>query len=115
MTEPKGTGAPCGAKKTNGSGLCGHAAGWGTDHPGFGRCKLHGGSVPNGIKAASEAEGRYLLGQLIPDREPVDDPTAELRRVGAIVLTWMEACQETIEHLKDFRYQDDKGGEQLRS
>lgn len=115
MTEPRGTGEPCGAKRAEGSGLCAHAAGWGTDHPGFGRCKLHGGNSPSGNKAAAAAEGRYLLGVLVSDREPVTDPTAELRRVGAIALTWMEACRETIEHLKDFRYQDDKGGEQLRS
>lgn len=115
MTEPKGTGIPCGGKKRNGSGLCTQAAGWGTDHPGFGKCKLHGGSVPNGVKAAANEEGRYLLGVLVPSREPVDDPTAELRRVGAIVLSWLEACQDTIEHLKAFRYEGATGVEQLRS
>jgi hypothetical protein len=34
--------ANCGAKKKRG-GLCGRPAGWGTDHPGTGKCKLHGG------------------------------------------------------------------------
>jgi hypothetical protein len=33
----------CGAKKKSG-GTCGRPAGWGTDHPGTGRCKLHGGA-----------------------------------------------------------------------
>lgn len=32
----------CGAKTRSGS-PCGRPAGWGTDHPGSGRCKLHGG------------------------------------------------------------------------
>jgi|GEM_PF-3592948 len=35
--------AICGAKKKQGEGVCQQPAGWGTDHPGEGRCKLHGG------------------------------------------------------------------------
>jgi hypothetical protein len=34
----------CGAKTRDGT-PCAHPAGWGTDHPGVGRCKLHGGST----------------------------------------------------------------------
>lgn len=41
----------CGAKTR--SGTCGHEAGWGTDHPGTGQCKKHGGSTPNGVKSAA--------------------------------------------------------------
>lgn len=115
MTKVIADGSPCGAAKRQGAGTCARPAGWGTDHPGFGRCKLHGGTTPSGVKAAAAAEGRYLLGVLVPNREPVDDPTAELRRVGAIVLTWMEACQDTIEHLKNFRYKGSTGVEQLRA
>lgn len=33
----------CGAEKRQGSGTCTQLAGWGTDHVGSGRCKLHGG------------------------------------------------------------------------
>lgn len=36
----------CGAKKRQGDGACQRPAGWGTDHVGDGRCKLHGGSTP---------------------------------------------------------------------
>jgi hypothetical protein len=36
----------CNARKTDGSGYCAHAAGWGTDHD-MGRCKFHGGSTPS--------------------------------------------------------------------
>jgi hypothetical protein len=39
----KGKGKKCGAKNRSG-GKCGKPAGWGTDHPGSGRCKLHGGA-----------------------------------------------------------------------
>lgn len=42
----------CGATKRDGSGdKCSLPAGWGTNHTGTGRCKLHGGATPldNGI------------------------------------------------------------------
>lgn len=55
------TGATCGAKK-RGGGLCNLASGWGTNHPGIGKCKMHGGSVPNHVKAAAKEEYRTLLG-----------------------------------------------------
>lgn len=31
---------------------CQRPAGWGTDHPGYGKCKHHGGATPSGRKAA---------------------------------------------------------------
>lgn len=37
---------PCGGLKRDGSGnTCTRPAGWGTDHPGVGKCKLHGGAA----------------------------------------------------------------------
>ena len=41
----------CNARKTDGDGYCKHEAGWGTDHPGEGRCKFHGGSTPHQEKS----------------------------------------------------------------
>jgi hypothetical protein len=52
----------CGAKKKVG-GHCGMAAGWGTNHPGIGPCKYHGGSMPQHVKAAAKTELRRLLGE----------------------------------------------------
>jgi hypothetical protein len=37
--------AICGAKKRQTEGVCRRPAGWGTDHPGVGLCKLHGGNT----------------------------------------------------------------------
>jgi hypothetical protein len=105
----------CGAAKRQGTGRCTRPAGWGTQHPGFGTCKFHGGCTPSSSKAAAEQETRYLLGQLVPDREPVEDPAAELRRIASLALTWMEACGSAIADLKNFRFLDAKGAEQLRS
>lgn len=75
---PRGTrgqalkaGARCGAKKKGSKAKCGLAAGWGTPHPGIGKCKLHGGSVPNHVKAAAKEEYRRLLGTPI-EINPLD-------------------------------------------
>ena len=43
----------CGAKRRDGETDCRRPAGWGTNHPGWGRCKLHGGAtVSHGESAA---------------------------------------------------------------
>lgn len=55
MTTPH-PGPKCGAKKRQGEGFCGLAAGWGTDHVGEGKCKLHGGSMGNHRKKAAKAK-----------------------------------------------------------
>jgi len=51
----------CGAKK-KGGGLCTLGAGWGTDHFGTGKCKLHGGATPAHIRSAVKDEYRKLFG-----------------------------------------------------
>ena len=67
MTTPaalKGDDRYCGAKKRQGEGNCTRPAGWGTDHAGVGRCKLHGGSTPaqriNAEKVLAEREVQRL-------------------------------------------------------
>lgn len=42
----------CGAEKSKG-GICELAAGYGTDHPGQGRCKHHGGLAPSHTNAVA--------------------------------------------------------------
>lgn len=48
----------CGAKKRKG-GICTRPAGWGTEHPGEGRCKLHSGSSPRGANSPHFKTGLY--------------------------------------------------------
>lgn len=115
MTKAIADGAKCGGKLRQGGGTCTQPAGWGTDHAGFGKCKLHGGRSPSGEAAAAKAEGRWLLGQLVPDRGPVTDPLAELRQLGGLVMQWMKACEGALETLSTYRYESIGGGEQLRS
>lgn len=45
----------CGATK-RGGGPCTRPAGWGTPHPGIGRCKLHGGSTETHVVAAKREQ-----------------------------------------------------------
>jgi hypothetical protein len=49
---PRHDGPRCGARKKQGEGTCTQTAGWGTDHPGVGACKLHGGKTPSHKVAA---------------------------------------------------------------
>lgn len=48
----------CGGKLLKREGTCTRPAGWGTPHPGTGRCKLHGGSSPSHIASAVVARIR---------------------------------------------------------
>lgn len=57
----------CGAKTRSG-GKCKKQKGWGTDHLGNGRCKLHGGSTANGEKSAAK-EAATIMGEML-DVEP---------------------------------------------
>lgn len=53
----------CGAKKKNGT-TCRAFAGQGTDHPGTGRCKFHGGSTRNHKTAAITTEAKRRMVKL---------------------------------------------------
>lgn len=50
----------CGAKKKNGE-ECRAFAGQGTDHPGIGRCKYHGGSTPSHQNNAAKQEAERQM------------------------------------------------------
>jgi len=103
----------CGARKKQGEGTCQQTAGWGTDHPGFGRCKLHGGCTPDHRNAATEERARRELARL--NLPPVEDPLTELARIAAEVVAWKDAIGGKVNELTSLRYEADQGGEQLRS
>jgi hypothetical protein len=71
----------CGAQKKQGEGKCQRPAGWGTDHVGFGTCKLHGGRMRNHQVAAARAEVRAEAASQAVNGIPVDPATALLRCV----------------------------------
>lgn len=69
--------ATCGAK-TRAGGACQRPSGWGTDHAGYGRCKLHGGSTVNGRKQGQ----RLRLSAVQP--EPIGGFDAIERSLGIL-------------------------------
>lgn len=82
----------CGAEKKNGK-PCGMDAGWGTDHPGVGACKLHGGSTPNAILNAAKQQA-IVMG-LAVDVEPHEALLQCIRITAGEVMY----CQQMIAEL----------------
>lgn len=82
----------CGAKKRQGSGKCTQPAGWGTDHRGEGKCKLHGGaSRPKHGRYSTVKHGR--IRELYEKFEADPDPLnllPELAQVRAILVDFVE-------------------------
>lgn len=75
----------CGAKTRAGT-PCRRPAGAGTDHPGSGRCKLHGGATPikHGLySTVVRGRARELL-ELASD-ESTTDATAEVQLLQAVI------------------------------
>lgn len=83
----------CGATTRSG-GECRREAGWGTNHLGIGRCKLHGGSTPTHVKAAeyemAERAAKSINLTVLPDVHPGDAILNEVRR-----------CQQMVSHISE--------------
>ena len=89
----------CGAKKRGSSGTCGQAAGWGTDHPGTGPCKLHGGATRSHVtaarvQAAQQAVATYGLPREI---DPAAALLEEVHRTAGHVAWLASKIRETKE------------------
>lgn len=110
-------GPKCGGKLHGRDGTCELPAGWGTEHKGYGRCRKHLGNSPNVARAAErerlEHEVRAELARLAV--QPVDNPLLELQKLAGQVLAWKDALGHMVNELTSIRYQDEHGGEQLRS
>lgn len=79
----------CGALKQEGT-RCSQAAGWGTDHVGYGPCKHHMGATPAGRKAAGYEMGEELMafyGSPI-DTSPIEALLDEVNRTAGHV-AWL--------------------------
>lgn len=83
-------------KDTTKSPYCSKPAGWGTDHVGVGRCKLHGGSVPNHRANAMEqiAEQGVEAFGLPVNVDPHDALIEELRRTAGIIAFYEQQIRE---------------------
>lgn len=82
----------CGAKKRQGEGDCHRPAGWGTSHPGIGRCKLHGGSTPDQIKHVNGQKAADAVVTFGLPRE-IDPQVALLEEVHRTAghVSWLQA------------------------
>lgn len=105
----------CGANK-RGGGSCQQAAGWGTNHAGIGRCKLHGGSTPTVSRGAErqlvEAEARILFDKIAPEIVPVGDPLSAYAAFAGRVMAWLALMDSLLDNLTSPRYE--AGSEQIR-
>jgi hypothetical protein len=105
----------CGAKKKQGAGNCRRPAGWGTDHPGTGQCKLHGGCMPNNRASAIGQQAAKLLYR--HDATPVTDPLEALQRLAGRALALEETIGKLVNDLTSIRYESggESSSEQLRA
>lgn len=89
----------CGANKRQGEGTCKRPTGWGTDHPGTGRCKLHGGSTPDHKNAAKLEIARRAVATYGLPREVTPDVALleEVHRTAGHV-AWLAEIVAEIEH-----------------
>lgn len=103
----------CGGKKKQSEGTCTRPAGWGTDHVGHGRCKLHGGCAPSSRIAGLKARAEAVLYQY--DAGPVANPLEALQSLAGRALALEQAIGTLVNDLTSIRYGSDAGGEQLRA
>lgn len=107
----------CGAKTRTG-GQCKRPSGWGTPHPGIGRCKWHLGSTRNHVASAAtavvEAETRDLLSQL-GQPAPLGHPVEALLALAAEVTAWQGILRERVAELRQLAGVDKLGREAERA
>lgn len=95
----------CGARRRQADATCRRPAGWGTDHVGIGRCKLHGGSTTkHRANAAARAEREQVNAMLerLGKPMPLGDPIEALLDIGAEAMAWQEVVRERLAELKSF-------------
>ncbi len=126
--QTKGSAEPlegkCGAKIKNAVArfgemrYCTREAGWGTEHPGFGSCKFHGGSTPNHLRQWKRDVVRTELREIADQLgEPVnlDEPEVEILRLAAKMKTWTLILEQKISELSDLTLTDRQGVEHVRA
>lgn len=98
MTKRAYTGPKCNATTRAGT-QCQRPAGWGTDHAGQGRCKLHGGATPikhGRYSTITRPRIRELLEQFETDPTPLD-LLPEVKLLRALLTDFVERYDEVTE------------------
>jgi hypothetical protein len=117
MNDP-GTGAGhewarCGGKRHGREDPCRLPAGWGTSHPGHGRCKLHGGSSPSGRAAGLAAQARAEVERL--GVVPAANPLEQLAALAAKARLWEELLSAKVAALTSLTYDTAAGSQQVHA
>lgn len=86
------------AKRGEGGGVCHRPAGWGTDHVGFGSCKLHGGATASHTAAARVEQARQAVATygLARTVDPAQALLEEVHRTAGHV-AWLQAKVAELE------------------
>lgn len=88
---------------------CSQAAGFQTDHPGYGQCRIHGGITPAGKKAAARQAGREIIqavkfgGDLNITNVTAEQALIEEVRRSTAMVRWLE------ERIGTWDYDDSEG------
>ena len=83
--------------RTKSGGNCKRPKGWGTDHPGFGRCKFHLGSTINGRKAG-QLEAASSMARLLS--APVaTNPYDSIKQLEAEAAGYVEYFRRQVQAL----------------
>ena len=90
----------CGAKTRTGT-FCGQPAGHGTDHPGIGHCRMHGGNMVNHKLNAAKQEAVFMGAPR--DINPVDALMYCIRIVAGEV-EWLSDQLETVNRKDWYEY-----------
>jgi hypothetical protein len=108
---------------------CSKTAGYGTTHVGYGNCKFHGGSTPNGetagerlmIKKESEAivvQERQLprtIGERLSLPGPIAPPEVEVMRLAGEMKEWTSILRQEMSDLLSLDITDAAGIEHARA
>lgn len=100
----------CGARRKKDGNPCTRPAGWGTYHPGIGKCKLHGGSTPfkhglhsqyfHALFTSSKLEPYQQ--ELLENEDQLNDLRVEIIKLRTILVDietrWREGKIEVPEH-----------------
>lgn len=88
-------------------------------------CRAHGGHSPQAMRAAQERENRRVITEVYeadPQAaiaaygvEAIGDPLDALSRLTAQAMHMMDSLGQRVNALEEIRYENDKGGEQVRT
>ncbi len=88
----------CAANKRQQEGTCRRPAGYGTSHPGIGRCKYHGGSTPTHVASVELSQAKSVAQLFGVPREvhPVDGLMEEYWRTAGLIDVYEAMCMQLL-------------------